>query len=184
MTSLVLVLSLCGWAQSTPLFEQDKTGWKTIGDVHWHFEKGELVGIANDAAGYVTTSKAYSNFELTLEFKPDSSVNSGIFLRCSSDVVDPFDCFEVNIWDLHPNRLYKTGAVVTREKPKNTIETIGKWNSARIRLLDNRLQVWFNGILLADYLDEEQVLLNGYIALQAAESGMVRFRNISIVELN
>ena len=39
-------------------------------------------------------------------------------------------------------------------------------------------QAWINGVLTADILDEGRA--EGYVVLQAAETGEIRFRNVKI----
>jgi len=76
-----------------------------------------LIGIADGTGGFVMTEKSYSNFTLELEFKPDSTVNSGIYIRCKKKVLSDIDCYEVNNWDLHPQQKNRTGAIVSRTSP-------------------------------------------------------------------
>jgi len=160
------------------LFAQDADDWITGGDADWKFVDGELIGSLDSGSGFVMTKKSYKNFELTLEFNPDSTVNSGVYLRCKNVEISATDCYEINIWDLHPNQDNRTGAVVTRATPLNKVETLNKWNTYKIRCEDRRIQAWIDNVQTADLQDSQ--LSEGYIALQAAVGGEIRFRNVQV----
>jgi len=92
------------------------------------------------------------------------------------------DCYEINIWDLHPNQDYRTGAIVARIKPLKKVNTLNQWNRYKIRSKADHIQVWINDTLTADFKDES--LPRGYIALQAAGVGTIEFRKLTLVSLN
>lgn len=181
----VLLISFIGLnvvglnAQS--LFQEDVQDWFKEGDADWKFHGNELVGNINDGAGFVMTRQPYKDFVLEMEFKPDSTINSGVFIRCKNFNISATDCYEVNIWDLHPNQDYRTGAIVTKSLPLAKVETNGKWNTYKIKAKNDHIQVWINGILTAKLKDN--VLPEGYVGLQAMGTGEIRFRNIQIKPL-
>ncbi|MGI9553272.1 MAG: 3-keto-disaccharide hydrolase [Aurantibacter sp.] len=164
------------------LFEENGKDWFSQGDAQWKFVDGELVGSLESGTGFVMTKKSYKDFVLELEFKPDSTINSGIFIRCKENEISNIDCYEINIWDLHPDQKSRTGAVVTRSTPMAKVETLGKWNSYKIKNEKDHLQVWIDGILTADM--EDQDLVEGPIALQAAEAGQIMFRNVRLTPID
>lgn len=179
--SLVL-LSCLDTNSSIVIFHADGTDYITKGNAKWQFENDELVGSADSTAGFVMTKSSYDNFILELEFKPDSTINSGVFIRCKNKELSNVDCYEINIWDLHPNQENRTGAIVGRVMPMKKIETLDQWNTYKIKNDKDLLQVWINGILVVDNKDHD--LTEGPIALQAAERGEIRFRNIRLSRLN
>lgn len=179
LLSIVLILSSCN--QSQAIFLENSGGWDAYGDVNWEFSNKELIGKVEEGDGFVMTKQPYQNFILALEFKPDSTINSGVFIRCSKEEINPTDCYELNIWDLHPDQDNRTGAIVTRMAPLAHVETIDKWNTFKIKAENNRIQVWVNDILTADTTDD--ALANGYIGLQAKGTGEIRFRNVKIKTL-
>ncbi len=181
--ALFLSLLVCniGCHESRVLFQQDSDDWKTHGDAEWTFSDGVLVGKVHDGAGFVMAESSYRDFALELEFNPDSTINSGIFIRCANKELSAVDCHEINIWDLHPNQDYRTGAIVAKEVPQAHVETVGKWNTYRIRATKNHIQVWVNDRLTADSSYEYPT--EGYIALQAMGTGEIKFRNIRIKTL-
>ncbi|MEP3211440.1 MAG: DUF1080 domain-containing protein [Maribacter sp.] len=164
------------------LFQEDANDWFSDGDAEWSFVNDELMGTAQGAGGFVMTKKSYTDFILELEFKPDSTVNSGIFIRCKQKEISFSDCYELNIWDLHPKQENRTGAIVSRASPMEKVETLDKWNTYKIRNHNDHLQVWINNIMMVDIEDND--LKEGPIALQAAESGKVVFRNVRLTVLN
>ncbi len=163
------------------LFLENADNWSIEGEANWSFENGELVGVADSLMGFVVTKTSFKNFELTLEFNPDSTINSGVYVRCVGGGTTPDNCYEINIWDLHPNQDNRTGAVVFKANPLTYVETLNKWNTYRVRCEDGRIQAWVNGEQTADLQDTD--FSEGYIALQAAAVGTIRFRKVEVKEL-
>ncbi|MEQ9404703.1 MAG: DUF1080 domain-containing protein [Cyclobacteriaceae bacterium] len=180
----LLIISCSSPASKTDpivLFTENGDDWSTEGTAAWSFENDELVARLDSGAGFIRSKASFSDFELTLEFNPDSTINSGVYVRCSGQETTPNDCYEINIWDLHPNQEYRTGAVVLKANPLAHVTTLNKWNTYRIRCEAGRIQAWVNGEQTADLKDD--TFSGGYIALQAAEKGEVRFRNIKVENL-
>lgn len=164
------------------LFAEDGNNWFDEGDAEWKFVDGELVGSLESGTGFVMTRESYGDFILELEFKPDSIINSGIFIRCKEKDISNIDCYEINIWDLHPDQKNRTGAVVTRSTPLAHVETLDKWNRYKIRNEKDHLQAWIDDVLVVDLKNQD--LKNGPIALQAAEAGQIMFRNVRVTEID
>ena len=180
--SITVVLCCCmACQQSVPLFERDSGAWVMEGNAQWNFTQEALVGVTTGTEGFIMTKNTYEDFQLELEFYPDSTINSGVFVRCKAIALDASDCHEMNIWDLHPNQEFRTGAIVTKAAPKVTVNTLNKWNTYRIRCLDDQVSVWVNDSLTASF--EDGILGPGHIGLQAAGKGTIKFRNIALQEL-
>lgn len=175
LVSLMLTFSC---TEKTDLFANEYEAWDTFGDADWTLENGELTGTVKDTVGFLMTKASYTDFILELEFKPDSTINSGIYIRCQNKEISFTDCYEINIWDLHPNQDNRTGSVVNRAKPLEIVETIDKWNSYKIKIEGNHVEAWINGIKTVDLQNDD--LKEGYIALQAMGTGVVSFRNVKI----
>jgi hypothetical protein len=163
------------------LFQERATDWFSDGDAEWKFVNGELTGSLESGAGFVMTKKSYSNFILELEFNPDNTINSGVFIRCKNKELSFEDCYEVNIWDLHPKQENRTGAIVSRSSPLKKVNTLNKWNTYKIINNKDHLQVWINDVMTIDLKDKDRI--EGPIALQAAESGKILFRNVRLTPL-
>ncbi|MEM7381640.1 MAG: DUF1080 domain-containing protein [Bacteroidota bacterium] len=182
-TLILLGILLCiqcknAGSDSIQLFEENGDSWFEGGDASWIFDNGELVGKSEGGNGFVMSKESYKDFVLELEFNPDNTVNSGVFVRCKDQEISNTDCYEMNIWDEHPDQDSRTGSVVTRMKPMAHVNTLNKWNTYKVECSGNRQKVWVNGELTAEM--ENNDLIDGYIALQAAESGSIRFRNVSL----
>lgn len=181
LVAILVLVSNISCLNSKVLFQENSKDWFIKGDANWNFSNNELIGKIKNGAGFIMTQQTYKDFILELEFKPDSTINSGIFIRCKNNNINPTDCYEVNIWDLHPNQEYRTGAIVMKSIPLAMVQTIDKWNTYKIKNETDHIQVWVNGILTADIRDT--VLTEGYIGLQATGTGEIRFRNVKIKTL-
>jgi quinoprotein glucose dehydrogenase len=158
------------------------TGWWPSGKAVWRVEDGTIsVTPGPGVTGFLRTTRSFSDFELKGDFWPEKRAsNSGFFLRCPSSElgVGAFTCYEVNIFDESP--LYPTGSVtyVQSTMPGPPVDNSGKWNSFDITADGSHLIVTLNGQITADTRDSK--LTAGTIGLQAAGSGVLRFRNIKI----
>jgi len=177
--TFLILNTACQHANS--LFQKDANDWNIVGDANWKYSGNELVATVENGQGFVITNQRYSDFILELDFNPDSTINSGIFIRCRNQEINPIDCYEVNIWDLHPNQDYRTGAIVMKSVPLASVETNYRWNTYKIRAEKDNIKVWINDILTADLLDSSR--LDGFIGLQATGTGEIKFRNMKIKPL-
>jgi len=179
---LLIIFNSCGLGENAGkvIFAEDSNEWFQEGRATWKFNGDQLVGTSLGGSGFVMTNKKYQNFTLSLEFYPDAGINSGIFVRCKNKEISNKDCYEMNIWDYHPDQESRTGSIVTRAKPLIDVQTIGKWNSYKITCESNHIRTWINGKLTVDIFNDD--LSEGYIALQAAEPGRIKFRNVKIKE--
>ncbi len=178
LSIIIILISFVSCQNPEELFKEKQDNWLTGGDATWSFDRGELVAKVNNGFGFVMTQKTYGDFILKLEFYPDSNINSGVFIRCKGHEISPFDCYEINIWDMHPKQEYRTGSIVTRSEPLARVETINDWNTIEIICEGGNIKAMVNGILTADIQDKS--ISEGHIALQAAESGKIIFRNVEI----
>ena len=187
----------------TELFNgEDLTGWVATGSPDaWAVRDAEIVTVQPGRGGWLRTDRMFRDFELRLDFWMPEGGNSGVGLRGSSGGDPAFTGFEVQILDTHgedPN-LRNCGAVYEAIAPAEmAVHPHGRWNTYRIRLVGDVLDVWLNGrrvhegVRLGDqgfYRNEDQPLaLNtrattGYIALQDHGQAF-RFRNIQIRDLS
>ena len=169
----ILVLTGCVASITHP------DSWSRTGDAGWTSIHGITKSTNQSGTGFLVSIKQYDDFELTVEFKPDATVNSGVLVRCQ----DPADialsnCYEINIWDQHPNQNYRTGAIVIHSiPPLEHLNSVGQWNQYRIIAQGNKISVWLNEQLTAAMSNAE--FKSGHIALQSA-GGAIQFRNLSI----
>jgi hypothetical protein len=66
--------------------------------------------------------------------------------------------------------------------PLQKVETINIWNSYKIEINQDHIQAWINDVQTVNYYNQD--LVEGYIALQAAGNGEIRFRNVMINDLS
>jgi hypothetical protein len=171
-----------------------QAAWNAERDQHWRVDvaKGEIVSDGNSP--HLATVKDYGDFELYVDWLMVSpNGDSGIYLRSYP---------QVQIWDPNNPREVRNGApkgsgalwnnnadnpgkwpLVKADKP------VGEWNTFHIRMVGQKVWVWFNdqltvdGQILDNYFDRAQpVLPTGPIELQTHGSE-IRFRNIFIKEL-
>ena len=174
------LLVLVGCASTTPVREIPVSTWQEVGDATWAVEQGVVTGSGGD--GYLISPGDYRAYVLKLEFWADAKTNSGVFIHCTdASNLSPITCYEINIWDNHPNQAFRTGAIVTRVEPYHILNTLGRWNSYEIHVAQASIEVYLNGTLVSS-LDQPEKQA-GFIGLQHMLSGVVRFRNLTIQPL-
>ncbi len=160
------------------LLEADDETWNSHGAAIWILSEDEIKNVMGSGKGFLISNERFENFVLHLEFYPGEDVNSGVFVRCATEDINPTLCYELNIWDQHPNQDNRTGAIVGLASPINHVETINKWNILEAMIDGGRIKIWINGIQTVDY--QEAQSNSGYIALQIFSEGQVKFRDIKI----
>ena len=170
--ALAVALSPLAWGEQNTLTDAEKkegwtrlfdgktskgwSSWKTKKPLElgsWAVEDGALT-LKKKGAGDIFTTKAYENFELSLEWKTKG--NSGILIR-------------VNLASGGP--IYKVAPEmqIERSKGKSSTDAGGLyelypidvegekkidpdgWNTVKIRLVDGKGTHWFNGQKVAEY---------------------------------
>ena len=184
--------------ENNMLSEMDKeAGWQLLfdgksllgwvnrgGAANWMVENGELTGEKlGRGPGYIGTFKAYTNFELHVEFNQDAGHNSGVFIRGPRNTmsgVSQYNFYEINIADTHSSG-YMTGMIVSLHKDDKMPKTEGKWNTMDITAKGRDITVTLNGEETAKIQDRAHY--SGVVVLQAFGDGKIRFRNIKIREM-
>ena len=146
---------------------------------HWSVQDGVLLF---DGKGFsLSTVEDYKDFELYVDWKIDSHGDSGIYLRGSPQVQiwDPADWPEGS-GGLYNNQKNPSKPLVRADNP------IGQWNTFHIKMIDQLVTVYLNGILVVDqvtmenYWDRSQPIFpTGPIELQC-HGNPVWFNNIFI----
>jgi hypothetical protein len=147
-------------------------------------------------AGYIATTKSYTSFELTLDWRFDAEKgagNSGVLMRVQNpDKVWPRsveaqlqsgnagDIWNIDDFDMKTAPARTKGRWTGKMKPSNE-KPLGEWNSYRIVLDGGKLEMWVNGELQNSATDVQ--LLPGRIALQS-EGAHIEFRNIRLKPLD
>lgn len=157
-------------------------GWRRLGAPVWRFDPTGTEAGPDTAGSFLVSEAQYADFVLTVEFWVEAETNSGVFIRCGEvanvDDVNPFDCYEINIFDDHPQQENRTGAIVMQVPPVAQVDTVGQWNRLEIRARGPVLKVSVNGTRTAVLNDARSSA--GPVALQYGGSGLVRFRKLAI----
>ena len=154
-------------------------GWAPEGDASWQVTGGVILG-SGDGDGFLVRKGSYGDFRFSAEFLVDADTNSGIFIRCQDPGnIHPETCYELNIWDHHPQQEARTGAIVFRAMPP--LAHVGRWSSYQVTARGSRLVVQVNGVTTAILEDADPA--PGFIALQRWGKGEVRFRRLRLEPL-
>jgi hypothetical protein len=148
---------------------------------HWKAVDGVLVydGRNNN----LCTAKDYGDFEMYVDWKIGKGGDSGIYLRGSP---------QVQIWD---NKI-GSGGLYNNQKKENPHDPlkfmdkpIGQWNTFHIKMIGEKVWVWFNGELVVDNVTLENywernkpIYPAGQIELQHHGS-YLWFKNIYLREI-
>jgi hypothetical protein len=197
VVGLGAVIAAPAKASWVSLFDgKDLAGWKANGEEKWVVEQGTILGesIANKY-GYLTTEKAYRDFDLRLEFKGEADGNSGLFLRSKITGLDPehgpdIEGMQVEV-DPSPGKhtggLYESGgrgwvAMPTAEAEKALKR--GDWNDLEVSVHGNHIVTHLNGVMAVDFNDSTPRFSDGVIGLQIHTGGgvKVRWKDILIKE--
>lgn len=168
--TLMLTVSSCALANAADnqLTQQEKqAGWQLLFDgkdmSQWRNFKSESLNpawVIEDGAmtltkggGDLLTKKQYQNFELQIDWKISTKGNSGIFVLADEtgqmiyshapeiQIIDNEEHPDTEIDSHLAGSIYDLfAAPVAAHKPANS------WNYVRIKMQDNHLQVWQNGI--------------------------------------
>ena len=207
-----LVLSSCKNSQeksedSLPwiaLFDGNSlNGWEQLnGKAEYRIEGDDIVGVTvpNTPNSFLKTTQNYGDFILELDYKVDSTMNSGIQIRSLSDPdfrngrvhgyqieIDPSDrAWSAGIYDeARKGWLYP----LTDNTEAQQAFKQDDWNHYRVEALGDTLKTWINGVEAAHLVDDQTA--SGFIALQVhaigneAEAGKeIRWKNIKIITEN
>lgn len=170
---------------------KDLSGWTVHGTEKWWVENKDLVCESgpDKQYGYLSTQKAYKNFELTLQFKQQANGNSGVFIRSSIEGV------RISGWQVevapagkHTGGIYESNGrgwlIQPRAKEEKHLKA-GDWNDLKIRVVNDEITTWLNGRQMVYLKDDKLGKGDGFIALQIHDGGgiKVRWRKIMVKEL-
>ena len=161
---------------------EDLSSWRQFGAPVWRFaDQGAAAG-PDQQAGFLVSRVAYDDFRLSVEFWIEDDTNSGVFIRCTDPLeladLNPDNCYEVNIFDNHPNQDFRTGSIVKLAPPAVHVDTLGRWNRFDIVVQGASIEVTLNGFKVMSIVDDRAA--SGYIALQYAGKAGLKFRNVKL----
>lgn len=193
LLALLLLTAISGYAQKAKSIFNGKNlkGWTAHGTEKWYVENGELVCESgpDKQYGYLSTNKAYKNFELTLQFKQEANGNSGVFFRSSIEgtKISGWQC-EVAPLNHHTGGIYESYGRGWLIQPKAEDEQwlkTGDWNELRLVVKDDEVTTFLNGHQMIYIKDEKIGKGEGFIALQIHDGGgiKVRWKNLKVRNL-
>jgi hypothetical protein len=157
-------------------------GWTAHGTEKWYVENGELVCESgpDKQYGYLSTDKAYKDFELTLQFKQEANGNSGVFFRSSIEgtKISGWQC-EVAPLNSHTGGIYESYGRGWLIQPKAEDEKwlkVGEWNELRLVVKGDEVTTFLNGHQMIYIKDAKIGQGQGFIALQIHDGGGIKVR--------
>ncbi|HTE26948.1 3-keto-disaccharide hydrolase [Flavitalea sp.] len=157
---------------------KDLSGWKQLnGKANYEVKDGEIIGttVANTPNSFLVTEKDYGDFILELEFKVDTSMNSGIQVRSLSKPdyqngrvhgyqieIDP----SARAWSGGIYDEARRGWLCTTDYnlPAKKAFRNNAWNKYRVECIGSVIRTWVNGIPVSHLIDD--LTKSGFIALQ------------------
>ncbi len=150
---------------------------------HWKVGDGILT-FDGEGFHHICTVKDYGDFEMLVDWKINKDGDSGIYLR---------GCPQVQIWDTAKGPEGSGGLYNNKKNTSKPLKcadkSIGEWNTFRIRMIDDRVTVYLNDVLVVDNIVMENywerhkpIYPTGQIELQAHNTPLY-FRNIYIKEI-
>ena len=153
---------------------------------HWSVRDGVIFFDGLKGGTSIATKKHYRNFEMLVDWRLLRVYgDSGFYLRAMSQV----QIWDPNTWagqgsgGLWNNERTFFGATSREDRP------IGDWNTFRMRMVGDKVTVWFNGVKVVDGIPLENcwdydkpIPFKDNIQLQC-HGDPVEFRNLFIREL-
>lgn len=210
--SYLMILSLFISMSSCDTKPKDNTPWVDLfngknldgwnqknGKAKYAFKDDMIIGttVSKTPNSFLTTNKMYGDFILELDFKADTTMNSGIQIRSESKPdyqdnrvhgyqieIDPSDrAWSGGIYDearrgwLYPLTLNPSGQNAYKKED---------WNHYRIEAIGDTIQTWVNGVAAANLVDD--MTSEGFIALQVHAIGdedepgkQIMWKNVKII---
>ena len=170
----------------------DLTGWKIYGTEKWYVKDNLLICESgpDKGYGYLATEKFYDNFILTLEFNQEFDGNSGVFFRSNIEGT------KISGWQVevappgsHSGGIYESygrGWLIQPSSEYDDVVVLNQWNFMKIKVFNNEVTTWINGIKMININDDKIGKGVGSIALQIHDGGNIRvkWKNINIEMLN
>ena len=146
------------------------------GDAEWLAEEGALTAVATGTPSHIATIAEYDNFAMTVDFFAEEGHAAGVIIRGQSATdketpINPVTGYEINA----------AGTIRDLVAHQPASVTSGRWNTLEITADGDHITVRLNQQITADVHDSTHA--TGIIALQAAGTGRVKYRNIKFRDL-
>ncbi len=188
--SKILLVALVGLFFSCNQAPKDNTPWKPLfngenlngwtqkgGEAKYTVKDGAIVGstVHNTPNSFLTTNEMYSDFILELDFKVDSTMNSGIQIRSNSFPYYMNGRVHGYQVEIDPSKRAWSGGIYdeARRGWLNTMDDNPEaqkafkqndWNHYRIEAIGDTIKTWVNDVPAAHLIDDKTA--SGFICLQ------------------
>ena len=153
------------------------------------FVKDGLIGFKGEGYNNICTIKDYGDFEMIVDWKITNGGDSGIYLRGTPqvqiwDIARVDDGAQVGSGGLYNNKNNKSIPLTVADNP------INEWNTFIIKMVDERVTVHLNGILvtnnviLENYWDSKLPIFSKEAIELQAHGEDLGFKNIYVREIN
>ncbi|WP_418263691.1 3-keto-disaccharide hydrolase [Flavobacterium faecale] len=158
-------------------------GWTILGgEATYKVEKGVVTGttVANTPNTFLVTKKLYNDFIFEIDFKVDSTMNSGIQIRSNS--LPFYQNGRVHGYqvEIDPSKRAWSGGIYDegRRKWLTTLENNSEaqkafkqnqWNHYRVEAIGSTIKTWINGVPASYLIDDKTA--SGFIGLQVHSIG-------------
>lgn len=174
-------------------------GWEGDTNRTWRIQDGCIVGGSLEKTvpqnEFVATTRSYTNFVLRLKFRLEGTegfVNSGVQIR-SQRIPNHNEMigYQADIGEGWYGAIYdesRRNKVMAKPADADVKRAVkpGEWNDYEIRAEGRRVTLKLNGVLMVDYTEQDESLLqSGRIGLQVHGGGKTRvsFKDVSLEEL-
>lgn len=203
--SCLMLLSCSQSAQDDapwdPLFNgKDLSGWtQKGGKAEYSVKDGAIVGttVSGTPNSFLCTDKEYGDFILEVDYKVDSTMNSGIQIR--SESLPQYQNGRVHGYqiEIDPSKrawsagIYDEGrrgwlVPLTDNKAAQQAFKQGDWNHYRVEAIGDTIKTWINGVPASNLIDGKTH--KGFIALQVHQIGKgdapgksIMWKNVNIL---
>ncbi|WP_298551441.1 DUF1080 domain-containing protein [uncultured Algibacter sp.] len=158
-------------------------GWTILGGkATYKVNDGVIIGTtkANTPNTFLTTNKMYGNFIFEIDFKVDSTMNSGIQIRSNSLPYYREGMVHGYQVEIDPSKRAWSGGIYDEKRRKwlNPLENNpeaqkafkqNKWNNYRVEAIGDTIKTWINNVPASYLIDDKTA--TGFIGLQVHSIG-------------
>ena len=158
-------------------------GWNIIGgEAKYIVEDGVIIGTtaANTPNTFLTTNKMYGDFIFEIDFKVDSTMNSGIQIRSNSLPYYRDGMVHGYQIEIDPSKRAWSGGIYDEKRRKwlHTLENNpeaqkafkqNEWNHYRVEAIGDTIKTWINNIPASYLIDDKTA--SGFFGLQVHSIG-------------
>jgi len=174
---------------------KDQTPWKNLilqdslkdwnikgGTATYKNENGVIIGttVADTPNTFLCTNEMYSNFILEIDFKVDSTMNSGIQIRSNSIPYYRDGMVHGYQVEIDPSKRAWSGGIYDEKRRlwlnplKDNVAAQkafkqNEWNHYRIEAIADTIKTWVNGVAASHLIDDKNAA--GFIGLQVHSIG-------------